>query len=158
MKIQATAMTSNWRAEQLGPWERYRYVLEGGRVVTVARGLSGRWTWSMWGAGEQGQCLDMADEFEAAADAVADADRAIIERASMTDEQLTEKVMIDEYREPVAFRLVTVDADKRCIHCGSGIAPGIAAEETGGDQWLWCGSCASRNPDSVIAGATEHPA
>ncbi|MBO0803220.1 MAG: hypothetical protein J2P25_09120 [Nocardiopsaceae bacterium] len=153
MKVTAAAMSSNWRADHLGPWERYRYVLEGGRVVTVSRGTEGRWTWGMWSAGDEGQCLDMAlDEFDTAADAMADASREIVERAYATDEQLAGKTMIEEYRAPLAFRLVAVGDGKACVHCRSEITLGIAAEEAEGGRWLWCGSCASRNPDSVIAG------
>jgi hypothetical protein len=154
----ATAGTpSGWHVEHLGPWERYRRTLRGGRVVTVARGMGASWIWDMWGAEEEDQCLDLASgEFDTPELAMLDAEQAIEEYAAVTDERLAAKNGIDAYRETAVLKLVAVGEGRKCSLCQSEIAPGAAAENKEG--WLLCGSCATRNPDSVIAATTDNPA
>lgn len=153
MDAEVMTRASGWRAEPVGPWERHRQDLDGGRVLTVALGMDGRWTWDLWANREYGQCLDMALEgFGTVDEAKADADRAAAKSAAMTDEQLVKRNGIGAYRELAALRLVTVERGKRCAFCGNEIVPGAAAEQTEGEPWLWCGSCASRNPDAVLTG------
>jgi len=91
------------------------------------------------------------EPFGTAGEAKEDANRAAAEFADVTDEQMIYGEAIDAFVEPVALRLVVVkDEDKQCVKCRYGIAPGVAAEETSEAAWPWCGSCASRNPGSIL--------
>lgn len=146
-----TERLAKWQETPLGPWERHRRDLDGGRVLIVARGLDGRWMWDLWANRNHGQCLDLSDGFDTLAEAKSDADRAAAEAAAMTDEQMAYRNAIEFYREPITLNLVTVGDGKLCALCGNEIGRGTAAERAEGEPWLWCGSCASRNPDSAIA-------
>lgn len=149
------AKSQEWRAESLGPWERHRRDLDGGRVLIVATGLDGRWNWDLWASSEHGQCLDMPMEgFGTAEEAKVDADQVAAELARATDEQIGERNGIEMYREPVVLKLVTIEAGHRCADCGHEISSSTAAYPVEGEPWLKCGSCASRNPDVVLAAAT----
>lgn len=144
--------SQGWRAESLGPWERHRRDLDGGRVLIVAKGLDGRWNWDLWGSGEHGQCLDMPMEgFGTVQEAKDDADQVAEALSSETDEQVAERTMIEMYREgPVTLKLATIEPGKWCSVCGCEIEPGTAAYPAVGDSWLICGSCAARNPDASL--------
>jgi hypothetical protein len=152
--METATRARGWSPIPLGPWERYRRDLRGGRYLIVAPGLDGHWTWDMWSPGSE--CLAMPiNSFATATDAKEDVDRAAAESAIMTDEQMIERNAIDAFAGSVAFRLVVIDdEDKRCAMCHNEITPGVAAEEIGEAAWLWCGSCASRNPGSVLADET----
>jgi hypothetical protein len=149
----ATAGTpSGWHIEYLGPWERYRRTLDTGRVIIVARSMGGRWMWDMWGAEEEGQCLDLASgEFGTPELAMLDAEQAIEGYAAVTDERVAAKNGIDAYRETIVLKLVAVGEGRKCAVCQSEVAPGVAVENEEG--WLLCGSCAARNPDSAVQGS-----
>lgn len=142
-------MASGWRAIPLGPWERYRLDLDGGRRVIVAPGVSGGWVWEIWSVLDSPLYLRLG-ESATAREAIDDADRASTEYAALTDEELTTRNGIDAYAEVVTLTVVTIGGGRRCIMCEREIAPGLAAEQAG-DGWLWCPSCACRNPGSVMA-------
>lgn len=152
MTDDARTGSPKWQAVAFGPWERHRRDTGHGRLATVAPGLDGRWTWDLWAPGTGGACLSMADgSFATAQEAQDNADRAAAEVDGIPDKQLMLRNGIDESRVPVAFRLVVIEGEgKRCVRCGNGIPPGVAAEETGTGAWLWCGSCATRNPDAAL--------
>jgi hypothetical protein len=120
-------LAPGWRAIPLGPWERYRRDLDGGRRVIVARSTYGGWVWDLWGTLEAPACLDLGDA-ATAREAMDHADRAV-----------------------VTLKIVTIGQGNRCVMCRNEIDPGPAAEETSEDRWLWCGSCACRNPGSLMA-------
>lgn len=143
---------SKWETAPLGPWRRYRRDLEGSRRMVVAPGTYGGWVWELWSLGDGiPVCLDMG-EGGTAEEAIAGADRATAESAAFSDEELMHRNGLESaYAEFTALTLVPVEEGKRCRMCMNGIAPGLAAAETGGDGWLWCPSCASRNPGSVMA-------
>jgi hypothetical protein len=144
-------LAPGWRAIPLGPWKRYRRDLDGGRRVIVARGLYGDWVWEAWSMLDLPVCLDLG-ESATAEKAMADADRATAGYAALTDEELIARNGLDStYAELVTLKVVTVGEGKHCVMCRNDIAPGLAAEETSEDGWLWCASCACRNPGSVMA-------
>lgn len=152
--MKTTARASGWTSIPLGSWERYRHDLDGGRYLIVAQGLDGDWTWDMWSP--DSDCLAMSlGSFTTAEEAKDDADRAAAGSASTTDEQMIKTNAIDAFAGPVTLQLVVIrDEDKRCVMCQNEITPGVAAEEIGEAPWLWCGSCASRNPGSVLVDET----
>jgi hypothetical protein len=151
MKMSAETLAPGWRAIPLGPWERYRRDIDGGRRVIVARRLYGDWVWETWSVPDLPVCLDLG-ESATAEKAMADADRAAIGYAVLTDEELIARNGLDStYAEVATLKVVAVGEGKRCVMCGNDIPPGLAAEERSGDGWLWCGSCACRNPGSVMA-------
>jgi hypothetical protein len=143
-------LATGWRAMPLGPWERYRRDLAGGRRVVVARGLHGEWVWDLWGRLEVPVCLDLG-EAASALEAMGDADRAAAGYAALADDALIARNGIDAFAGVVSLKVVNVGEGKQCVMCRTGIAPGPAAEEASADAWLWCGSCACRNPGSLMA-------
>lgn len=150
MKMGTETLAPGWRPIPLGPWKRYGRDLEGGRRVVVARGLYGDWVWEAWTMPDLPVCLDLG-ESATAEEAMADADRAAAGYATLTDEELITRNGLDStYAEVVPLKVVTVGEGERCVMCRNDIAPGLAAGETSADRWLWCGSCASRNPGSVM--------
>jgi hypothetical protein len=143
-------LAPGWRAIPLGSWERYRRDLDGGRRVIVARGTYGGWVWDLWGTLEVPACLDLGDA-ATAREAMDDADRAVAEYATVTDDELIARNGISAFAGVVTLKVVNVEQGKRCVMCRNEITPGPAAEETGEEKWLWCGSCACRNPGSLVA-------
>jgi hypothetical protein len=79
-----------------------------------------------------------------------DADRMTAGYSSLSDDELIARNGIDAYAGTDTLRIVTVGAGMRCVMCRNDIMPGLAAEEVNGSRWLWCGSCASRNPGAVL--------
>jgi hypothetical protein len=148
-KMSTETLAPGWRAIPLGPWERYRRDL-GDRRVIVARGTYGGWVWDLWGTLEAPVCLDLGDA-ATAREAMNDADRAVAEHATATDDELIARNGISAFAGVVTLKVVNVEQGKRCVMCRNEIAPGPAAEETGEERWLWCGSCACRNPGSLMA-------
>jgi hypothetical protein len=146
----AETLAPGWQAIPLGPWERYRRDHHDDRRVIVARGTYGGWVWDLWGALEAPACLDLGDA-ATAGEAMDDADRAAAEYAAATDEELIARNGIDAFAGVVTLKIANSGPDKRCVMCRNEIAPGPAAEETGEERWLWCGSCACRNPGSLMA-------
>jgi hypothetical protein len=150
MKMDTETLAPGWRAIPHGPWERYRRDLDGGRRVIVARGTHGGWVWDLRGKLEAPVCLDLGDA-ATAREAMDDADRAAAEYATVTDHELIARNGIDAFTAVVTLKIVNVGQAKRCVMCRNEIAPGPAAEEPGEEGWLWCGSCACRNPGSLMA-------
>jgi hypothetical protein len=148
--MSAETLASGWQAVPLGPWERYRRDLDSSRRVIVARGTRGGWVWDLWGARDTPACLDLG-EATTARGAMDDADRAVAEYAALTDDELIARNGIDAFAGVVTLKVVNVEHGNLCVMCRNEIAPGPAAEETGEDAWLWCGSCACRNPGSLMA-------
>jgi hypothetical protein len=148
-KMSTETLAPGWRAIPLGPWERYRRDLDGGRRVIVARGTYGGWVWDLWGTLEAPACLDLGDA-ATAREAMDDADRAVAEYATLTDDELIARNAISAFAGVVTLKVVNVEQGTRCVLCRNEIAPGPAAEETGEERWLWCGSCACRNPGSLM--------
>lgn len=146
----AETLAPGWRAIPLGPWERYRRDLDDGRRVIVARGTYGGWVWDLWGTLEAPVCLDLGDA-ATAGEAMDDADRAVAEYATVTDVELIARNGIDAFAGVVTLRVVNVGEGKQCVMCRNEISHGPAGEETGEEKWLWCGSCACRNPGSLMA-------
>lgn len=143
---------SSWQEIPFGPWERYRRDLEGGRRVIVAPALYGGWVWDLWAMLDYPVCLAVSDDFETAHEAMDDADRVAAGYSTLSDDELIAKNGIDAYAGTSTLRIVTVGAGMRCVMCRNDIMPGLAAEEANGSRWLWCGSCASRNPGAVLDG------
>lgn len=146
---------SGWRTEQCGHWIRYRRTLSDSRWLIVARGLSGDWTWDLWAiSGDEPLWLDMPDDsFADPQAAMGDADRVAAEVAAVPDVTLANKLGVEPFRGPVSLTPATVD-DKgaMCIACTNEIPAGaLAAAEIDNDPWLWCASCATRNPGAYIA-------
>ena len=151
MKMGTETLAPGWQATPLGPWERYRRDLDGGRRVIVTRGLYGDWVWEAWSMLDLPVCLDLG-ESESADRAMADADRAAAGYTALTDEELITRNGLDStYSGLATLNVVTVGEGKRCVMCRNDIAPGLAAQETSENGWLWCPSCACRNPGSVTA-------
>jgi hypothetical protein len=148
--MDAETLASGWRAIPLGLWERYRRDLDGGRRVIVARGTYGGWVWDLWGKLEAPVCLDLGDA-ATASEAMDDAGRAVAEYAALADDKLIARNGISAFAGVVTLKVVNVGQHKRCVMCRNEIAPGPAAEETSEEGWLWCGSCACRNPGSLMA-------
>jgi hypothetical protein len=142
--------SSDWQAIPFGPWDRYRRTVEGGRRVIVAPALYGGWVWDLWAMLDCPVCLAVSDDFATAQEAMDDADRATAGYSSLSDDELMARNGIDAYAETDTLRIVTVGAGMRCVMCRNDILPGLAAEEVNGSRWLWCGSCASRNPGAVL--------
>jgi hypothetical protein len=95
-------------------------------------------------------CLDLGDA-ATAREAMDHADRAVAEYATATDDELITRNGIDAFAGVVTLKIVTIGQGNRCVMCRNEIDPGPAAEETSEDRWLWCGSCACRNPGSLMA-------
>jgi hypothetical protein len=150
MKMSTETLAPGWRAIPLGLWERYRRDLDGGRRVIVARGTYGGWVWDLWGKLEAPACLDLGDAATAGG-AMNDADRAAAECAAIADDELIARNGISAFAEVITLKIVNAEQGKRCVMCRNEVAPGPAAQETGEEGWLWCGSCACRNPDSLMA-------
>jgi hypothetical protein len=142
--------SSNWQAIPFGPWDRYRRAVEGGRRAIVAPALYGGWVWDLWAMLDYPVCLAVSDDFPTAQEAMDDADRVTAEHSSLSDDELIARNGIDAYVGTDTLRIVTVDAGMRCVMCRNDIMPGLAAEDTDGSGWLWCGSCASRNLGAVL--------
>jgi hypothetical protein len=149
MEMDAETLAPGWRAIPLGPWERYRRDLDCRRRVIVARGTYGGWVWDLWGKLEAPVCLDLGDA-ATASEAMDDADRAVAEYALLTDDEVIARNGIDAFAGVVTLKIVDVGQSNRCVMCRNEIAPGPAAEEIGEERWLWCGSCACRNPGSLM--------
>jgi hypothetical protein len=150
IEMDTETLAVGWRAIPLGPWERYRHDLDGGRRVIVARGPCGGWAWDLWGRLEVPACLDLG-EAATAREAMDGADRAAAECAALTDDEVIARNGIDAFAGVVLLKVVNVGAGKQCVMCRNEITAGMAAEEASADAWLWCGSCACRNPGSLIA-------
>lgn len=148
--MSAETLAPGWRAASLGPWERYRRDLDGGRYVIVTRGTCDGWVWDLWGTLETPTCLDLG-EATTARGAMDDADRAATECAALTDGELIARNGVDAFAGVVTLKVVSVGQGNRCVMCRNEIASGPAAEETGEVAWLWCASCACRNPGSLMA-------
>lgn len=153
MEMGAETVAPGWRAMPFGPWERYRRDLDDSRRLIVARGSCGDWVWDLWGTLEVPACLDLG-EATTAREAMDGADRAAAEHAALSDGELIARNGIDAFAGVVTLKVVNVGQGKLCVMCRNQIAPGPAAEETGGDPWFWCGSCACRNPGSLMAEET----
>src|SRR5258708_754526 len=133
---------SGWQASPLGPWERYRRELDGGRRGIVARGRDG-WGGGLWAMLERPVWLCMG-EGGTVQEVMGDADRAVAESAVLPDEELARRNGLDHtYAEVETLKVVTVGEGHGCVMCREEIEPGLAAEEAGHAGWLWCGSCAS---------------
>jgi len=149
--MDADTLAPGWRAIPLGPWKRYRRDLDGGRHVIVTCGLYGDWVWEAWSVLDLPVCPDLG-ESATADEAMADADRATAGHAALTDEELINRNGLDStYAGFVTLNVVTVGEGKHCVMCRNDIAPGLAAQEMSESGWLWCVSCACRNPGSVMA-------
>lgn len=142
--------SSNWQAIPFGPWDRYRRTVEGGRRVIVAPALYGGWVWDLWAMLDYPVCLAVSDDFPTPQEAMADADCVAARYSILSDDELIARNGIDAYAGTGTLKIVTVGTGKRCVMCRNEITPGLAAEEAAGGQWLWCGSCASRNPGAVL--------
>jgi hypothetical protein len=142
-------LAPEWRATPLDSWERYRRDWDGDRRVIVARGTYGGWVWDLWGTLEAPACPDLGDA-ATASQAMDDADRAVAEYATLTDYELIARNGIDAFAGVVTLKVVNVGQGTRCVMCRNEIDPSPAAEETGEERWLWCGSCACRNPGSSL--------
>jgi hypothetical protein len=149
-EMDAETLAPGWRAIPLGPWERHRRDLDGGRRVIVACGTYGGWVWDLWGTLEAPACLDLGDA-ATAREAMDDADRAAAEYATVTDDELIARNGIDAFAGVVTLKIANVEQGNRCVMCRNEIDAGPAAEETSEEGWLWCGSCACRNPGSLMA-------
>jgi hypothetical protein len=68
----------------------------------------------------------------------------------MADDELITRNGIDAFAA-VTLKILNVGQGNWCVMCRNEIAPGLAAEEPGEERWLWCGSCACRNPGSLMA-------
>jgi hypothetical protein len=119
--------------------------------VIVARGTCGGWVWDLRGALEAPACLDLGDA-ATAREAMDDAGRAAAGYATVTGDELIARNGISAFAGVVTLKVVNAEPGKRCAMCRNEIAPGPAAEEAGEERWLWCGSCACRNPGSLMAG------
>jgi hypothetical protein len=153
MDVEAKASTT-WQVTPFGPWERYRRDLKAGRRVIVAPALYGGWVWDLWAMLDCPACLAVGDDFGTAQEAMDQADQATAGYADFSDDELIARNGIDAYAGIDALKIVTVSAGKRCVMCRNNIMPGLAAEDADGSGWLWCGSCASRNPGAVVCGGT----
>jgi hypothetical protein len=142
--------SSNWQAIPFGPWDRYRRAVEGGRRAIVAPAPYGGWVWDLWATLDYPVCLSVSDDFATAEEAMEDADRVTAGYANLSDDELIARNGIDAYAGTDTLRIVTVGAGMRCVMCRNDIMPGLAAEEVNGSRWLWCGSCASRNPGALL--------
>jgi hypothetical protein len=80
-----------------------------------------------------------------------EAERTAATYAALTDDELIARNGIDAFAGVVSLKVVNVGTGKQCVMCRNEIAPGPAAEETSEDAWLWCISCACRNPGSLLA-------
>jgi hypothetical protein len=145
----------NWQAIPFGPWERYRRDLEGGRRVIVAFAPYGGWVWDLWAMLDCPVCLAVSDDFATAKEAMDHADTVTAGYADLSDDELIARNGIDAYAGIDTLKIVTVGAGKRCVMCQNDIVPGLAAEDADGSAWLWCGSCASRNPGAVLCSGTS---
>jgi hypothetical protein len=145
---------SGWHTEQCGPWTRYRRILPGSRRLIVAPGLYGGWTWDLWGiAGDEPLWLEMPDDSFAGPQAAREnADHAAAEVAAIPDVTLANKLGVEPFRGPVSLQPATVgDKGAMCTACTNEIpAEALAAVEIGNDPWLWCASCATRNPGAFM--------
>lgn len=145
-------VSSNWQVIPFGPWDRYRRTVEGGRRVIVAPALYGGWVWDLWAMLDYPVCLAVGDDFPTAQEAMADADCVMAGYSNLCDDELIARNGIDAYAGTDTLRIVTVGEGMRCVTCRNDITTGLAAEEANGSRWLWCGSCASRNPGAVLDG------
>jgi hypothetical protein len=125
--------------------------------VIVARGLYGGWVRDLWGRLEVPACLDLG-EAATAREAMDDADQTATQYAALTDDELIARNGIDAFAGVVLLKVVNVGVGKQCVMCRNEITAGLAAEEASADAWLWCGSCACRNPGSLMAEGMAAPA
>src|SRR5271163_2545299 len=117
MNMSTETLAPGWRAIPLGPCERYRRDLDGGRRVIVARGLYGDWVWELWSMHDLPVCLDLG-ESATAEKAMADADRATAGHAALTDEELIARNGLDSTcTELVTLKVVTVGEGRHCVMC-----------------------------------------